>query len=63
MLLCLGAYVVYDQSTPTHAGSAQRLLVGAAVALAGAVTGKLAGLLWAHARLVRLLRRPEGSGG
>jgi hypothetical protein len=52
MLLCLAGYL----HTPSHGGLVHRLLVGLGIALAGAVVGKLAGLLWAHARLVKLLR-------
>ena len=56
MLLCLAGYLTYDLHASSHDGPAHRLLVGLGIALAGAVAGKLAGLLWAHARLVKLLR-------
>jgi hypothetical protein len=56
MLLCLAGYLTYDLHAPSHGGLVRRLLVGLGIALAGAVVGKLAGLLWAHARLVKLLR-------
>ena len=56
MLLCLAGYVMYDLHASSHGGLVHRLLVGLGIVLAGAVAGKLAGLLWAHARLVKLLR-------
>jgi hypothetical protein len=56
MLLCLAGYMTYDLHASSHGGLVHRLLVGLGIALAGAVVGKLAGLLWAHARLVKLLR-------
>jgi hypothetical protein len=57
MLLCLAGYVTYERHLSSHAGSVQRVLTGFGITVAGAVVGKLAGLLWAHARLVRLLRQ------
>jgi hypothetical protein len=56
MLLCLAGYMTYNLHASSHGGLVHRLLVGLGIALAGAVVGKLAGLLWAHARLVKLLR-------
>lgn len=56
MLLCLAGYLTYDLRASSPDGLVHRLLAGLGIALAGAVAGKLAGLLWAHARLARLLR-------
>lgn len=61
MLLCLAGYVTYQWQVPSHAGLLQRVLTGLGITVAGAVVGKLAGLLWAHARLVQLLRQ-QGRG-
>jgi hypothetical protein len=66
MLVCLAGYVAYELRAMSSAGLMQRMLTGLGIALAGAVVGKLAGLLWAHARLVRLLRlqaRANSQGG
>ena len=56
MLLCLAGYLAYELWTTSSAGLMQRVLTGLGIAMAGAAVGKLAGLLWAHARLARLLR-------
>lgn len=56
MLLCLAGYMTYDLHASSPGGLAPRLLAGLVIALAGAVVGKLAGLLWARARQVKLLR-------
>jgi hypothetical protein len=56
MLACLAGYLTCNLHTPSHGGLAHRVLVGLGIALAGAVAGKLAGLLWAHTRLIKLLR-------
>src|SRR5258708_33013110 len=59
MLLCLAGYMTYDLHASPHGGLVHRLLVGLGIALAGAVVGKLAGLVWAHARLVKPPRLPS----
>jgi hypothetical protein len=56
MLVCLVAFLAYELSG-TSSPSLERLaLTGLGIALAGGIVGKVAGLLWAHARLARLLR-------
>jgi hypothetical protein len=62
MLLCLAGYVAFDRHASTHGGLVARVLTGLGIALAGAVVGKLGGLLWAHLRLVKLLRRQSQPG-
>jgi hypothetical protein len=60
MLLFLGAYALsttWMTSTP-HSRREQVLLVGC-VALAGALTGKALGIIWARYQYWRLLRTPE----
>lgn len=64
MLSCLAGYLAYELLTTSSASLAQRVFTGLGIAMAGAIVGKLAGLLWAHARLVRLLHvqaRTNGS--
>jgi hypothetical protein len=63
MLAALAAYAVASASSPGGPGVVHQLLVGAGVALGGAVVGKVAGLLWARVRLALLLRNLAAAPG
>lgn len=57
MLAGVAGYVLYLlRAAPSDLGQGRRWLTGLGIALAGAVVGKLAGLLWARIRLARLRR-------
>lgn len=62
MLVVLAVYVALQLRAPSPGiGLTRQVLTGSGLALAGAVVGKLAGLLWAHLRLNRLLRTGDRS--
>ena len=61
LLLAVAAYVFAPEYFPRGDTIWTQVAIGLGIALAGAVGGKIAGLLIAHVKLRRLLRSPAPS--
>ena len=61
LLLVVAAYIFAPEYFPRGDTIWAQVAIGLGIALAGAVVGKIAGLLIAHVKLRRLLRSPMPS--